>query len=68
MSKSADRYAVLVDLAEQQGVRVAVIAVPLDYQDIRVRDLRAIGDPADLGGQLDIIEAYLTGLRWGGIV
>ena len=59
-----ERFARLTNKALALNTKVLLIAVPADALDYPIRDFRMIGDPGDLLGQLDVIEAYLVGLSW----
>lgn len=59
------RFMGIVHRAEHYGVEVRLIAYPKDAKSIPVNQFREVGDHlADLTCQLDIVDAYVTGLAW----
>jgi hypothetical protein len=62
------RFMGIVSLAKQNGINVMIVAAPDDAMDRSLREFRIVGDhAADLECQLDIVEGYITGLRWRGV-
>lgn len=59
------RFMRLVHRAERYGVEIRLVAFPKDARSVPINQFRQVGaHDADLTCQLDMIDAYVTGLAW----